>query len=351
MDLKKLDYELPDRLIAQYPATVRDHAKLMFYDRGTKKVHHTHFSMLPRHLNSGDLLVMNESRVIKSRVFFKRKAGGKMEIFFLSEVGDGAHRGGAKRWECLFRPSRKVKLGDPVEITRGLMVRPVEMLGGGRWIVECECEDTIYEKLERVGQLPLPPYIRRGEGDNSFPDDERYQTVYAQVPGSVAAPTAGLHFTEELLAKIKKRGVRVAKVNLNIGYGTFSPIRDEKIEDHRIHSEYFSISPEAAALIGDQKKRGRKILAIGTSVVRTLETAFGEDGIPQILEGFSDLFIFPGYRFKLIDGMITNFHLPRSSLIALVMAFCGIDELKECYRVAVSENYRFFSYGDAMLIL
>lgn len=351
MNIKELDYKLPDRLIAQFPAHKRDHSKLMLYNRGTRKVHHTYFSMLPDYLDCGDLLVFNESRVIKSRVVFARPTGGKMEIFFLSETGDGVYGSGAKRWECLFRPSRKVRPGKSIEIKKGFSVRPVERLEAGRWIVECECEGTIYEKLESTGQIPLPPYIQRKEGANAYPDDERYQTVYAKVPGSVAAPTAGLHFTEKLLEKIENKGVHSAKIHLNIGYGTFSPIRKERIENHRIHSEYYYIPPDSADLIKEQRKRGRKIIAIGTSVVRALETAFGEDGMPCDLQGFSDLFIYPGHRFKMIDGMITNFHLPRSSLIALVMAFCGVDELKECYRKAVSESYRFFSYGDSMLIL
>ncbi|NIO15933.1 MAG: tRNA preQ1(34) S-adenosylmethionine ribosyltransferase-isomerase QueA [Deltaproteobacteria bacterium] len=350
MDVNELDYDLPDRLIAQFPLPGRDESRLMHYERGSRRIRHAYFSMLPEYLNSGDLLVFNESRVMKARVLFERKSGGKMEIFFLSHVDEGKGGSDAKTWECLLRPSRKVNSGDPIEITEGLLVRPIDCLGSGRWIVECECDGTVYERLEQAGRIPLPPYIKRGER-NSFPDEERYQTVYAKVPGSVAAPTAGLHFTEKLIGAIVERGVHVAKVSLNIGYGTFSPIRKERVEDHEMHVEYFSIPPESADLIEKQRKSGAKVIAIGTSTVRALETAFRGDATPGVYAGYSDLFIYPGYRFRMIDGLITNFHLPRSSLIALVMAFCGVRELKRCYREAISENYRFFSYGDAMFVV
>lgn len=351
MNVKELDYDLPDRLVAQFPLPGRDDSRLMLYDRGEKRVQHTYFSMLPEYLDSGDLLVFNESRVMKARVIFEGKGGGKMEIFFLSHTGDGKEGSDTKTWECLLRPSRKVNVGGPIEITEGFLVRPIESLGRGRWVVECECDGTVYGWLERAGQIPLPPYIKRKGDGKSFPDEERYQTVYAKVPGSVAAPTAGLHFTEKLLGDIVDKGVHIAKVSLNIGYGTFSPIRKAQIEDHRMHLEYFSIPPASADLIVKQRKRGARVIAVGTSTVRALETAFRGDASPAVFAGYSDLFIYPGYRFRMVDGMITNFHLPRSSLIALVMAFCGVGELKRCYREAISENYRFFSYGDAMFVL
>ncbi|NIS75664.1 MAG: tRNA preQ1(34) S-adenosylmethionine ribosyltransferase-isomerase QueA [Deltaproteobacteria bacterium] len=351
MIINKLDYELPERLVAQYPVSVRDHAKMMLYKRCSGKIHHAHFYQLPDYLSAGDLLVVNDSRVIKSRVFFQRPTGGKMEIFFLSRSQREFSRGQSNRWECLFRPSRKVRPGDRIEVTEGFVVRPLERLGSGRWIVACECQGDIYEKLENAGEIPLPPYIRRdGDGDG-FPDEDRYQTVFGNVPGSVAAPTAGLHFTDALVEKLRKGGVRIVSVSLDIGYGTFSPIREERVEDHSVHSEWYRVSPGTAEIIREQKRSGGRVIAVGTSVVRTLETAFDEKGLPRDLEGVSSLFIHPGYRFKMIDGMITNFHLPRSSLIALVMAYCGVEELKDCYRVAVANNYRFFSYGDVMLIL
>jgi S-adenosylmethionine:tRNA ribosyltransferase-isomerase len=351
MIIDELDYELPERLVAQYPVPVRDHSKMMFYKRGSGQTRHAYFYQLPDYLAAGDLLVVNDSRVIKSRVFFKRPTGGKMEIFFLSRDHRGFSRGQTNRWECLFRPSRKVRPGDRIEVTEGLVVRPIKRLGSGRWVVECVCQGDIYEKLENAGQIPLPPYIRRNRHGNGFPDEDRYQTVFGNVPGSVAAPTAGLHFTDELVTQLRKGGVRIVSVSLNIGYGTFSPIRKERVKDHRMHAEYYRVEPGIGKIITEQKQAGGRIIAVGTTAVRTLETAFDEKGLPQDLEGVSSLFIHPGYRFKMIDGMITNFHLPRSSLVALVMAYCGVEELKDCYRVAVANNYRFFSYGDAMLIL
>ncbi len=312
---------------------------------------HCLFREIPKFLSEGDLLVFNETKVLKARVKVARTSGESLEVFFLAPSDRHSKDGGGDLWECLLRPSRKVKEGMRISVHPRFSLNVKTRLGRGRWIVECDTGATLTKELERVGKIPLPPYIKRAGGENGYPDEERYQTVYARVPGSVAAPTAGLHFTRGLLDSLALKGVESVFLSLDVGYGTFSPIREEVVESHRMHREYYTIDLESSRKVEEQRRKGGRVIAVGTTAVRALESAFDDQGNLHQAEGYTDLFIYPGYSFKVVTGLITNFHLPRSSLLALVMAFGGVDEVKEYYREAVSKGYRFFSYGDAMMIL
>jgi S-adenosylmethionine:tRNA ribosyltransferase-isomerase len=350
MKLEELDYDLPGDQIAQHPLPERDQSRLLVCKRGQDGVLHSTFRKLTQHLSSGDLLILNDTKVVRARVNLGNRGELLEEIFFLGPSGeDGSRNGGV--WECLVRPSRRVAPGMTVAPVPGLEMSFLDSLGMGRWRVRCSCDRPLPEILEEAGEIPLPPYVRRRPCEGGFPDEERYQTVYAAVPGSVAAPTAGLHFTTDLLHGLEEMGVNISKITLDVGYGTFSPIRENIISSHRMHREHYFVPKETEEMVCRHKREGGRIIAVGTTVVRSLESAFGRNGVPGKLEGYTDLFIYPGYSFNIVDGLITNFHLPRSTLLALVMAFGGKKEIKDYYQIATSGGYRFFSYGDAMMII
>ncbi|MBR5985382.1 MAG: tRNA preQ1(34) S-adenosylmethionine ribosyltransferase-isomerase QueA [Clostridia bacterium] len=332
-------YDLPEELIAQTPIDPRDHSRLLVYDRRDRSVSHRHFYDLPEYLKPGDCLVINDTRVIPARLYGVRSGGGACEILLLKQLG-------VKKWEALVRPGAKLKPGKTVSIGDGrLTAHVLDEAPGGARVIDFECEGTMEAALDELGEMPLPPYIKA-----KLTDKTRYQTVYAKYDGSAAAPTAGLHFTKELLDKIKAQGIDIVPVLLHVGLGTFRPVKAENIEEHEMHSEYFEVSPEAAKRINEVKHRGGRVIAVGTTSVRTLESASPE-GTLLPLSGDTSIFIKPGYEFKCVDALITNFHLPGSTLLMLVSALMGREEALRVYETAVLENYRFFSFGDAMLIL
>ncbi|MBQ3080289.1 MAG: tRNA preQ1(34) S-adenosylmethionine ribosyltransferase-isomerase QueA [Clostridia bacterium] len=333
-------YDLPERLIAQTPAEPRDHSRLLVYDRSTREISHKHFYDIIDYLKSGDVLVINETRVIPARLYGVRAGGGACEFLLLKQLGP-------KKWESLVRPGAKLKVGKTVTFGDGRMKATIagESEGGAR-IVEFECEGTFEEALDALGEMPLPPYIHE-----RLTDKNRYQTVYAREDGSAAAPTAGLHFTPELLEKIRMKGITIAPVLLHVGLGTFRPVKAENVEDHEMHSEYYEVTKESADIINKAKAEGRRIIAVGTTSVRTLESASREKGIVEAKNAWTQIFITPGYSFRAVDALITNFHLPGSTLLMLVSALTGREEALRVYKCAVNEEYRFFSFGDAMLIL
>lgn len=340
--MKKSDfwYYLPPELIAQTPAEKRDASRLMLLDRRTGATADYVFHDLPELLRPGDCLVVNDSRVIPARLLGRRETGGAVELVLLRDLGGG-------NWECLSRPGKKTRPGARLFFGDGdLTAEVVEVLEGGNRRVHFEYKGIFLEVLERLGKMPLPPYIKE-----ELDDAERYQTVYSRVPGSAAAPTAGLHFTEELLERIRQKGIAVTAITLHVGLGTFRPVKVENIEEHKMHAEYCEISQEAADVINETHRKGGRVIAVGTTSCRTLESRAEEDGTVRPYKGFTNCFIYPGYRFKCIDGLITNFHLPESTLIMLVSAFAGRENILRAYAEAVEKRYRFFSFGDAMLII
>jgi S-adenosylmethionine:tRNA ribosyltransferase-isomerase len=339
--MKKSDFsfDLPEELIAQTPMEQRDASRLLCLDKQTGAVEHRHFYDLPDLLREGDCLVLNNSRVLPARLIGIRPTGGAVELVLLRDLG-------GNRWECLSRPGRKTKPGQRILFGEGELQAVVEeTVSGGNRIVRFEYEGIFLEVLERLGRMPLPPYIRE-----ELKDPERYQTVYSKELGSAAAPTAGLHFTKELLETVRNQGVMTEFVTLHVGLGTFRPVKEEKIEDHEMHSEYCIIPPETAEAVNRTRKNGGRIIAVGTTSCRTLESFAKDDGTLEASSGWTNIFIYPGYRFKCIDALITNFHLPESTLIMLVSALAGRENILNAYRIAVSEKYRFFSFGDAMMI-
>ena len=316
--------------------------------RAQGEILHHRFAELPRFLRRGDLLVLNDTKVIRGRLRARRETGGAVEIFLLEPREGG---GTEEVWEALARPSRKLREGMEFRIGEEMRATLLGRTGKGTWEVRLAAEGGVQEALEQAGEVPLPPYIRRTAADPAAAlDRERYQTVYAEIPGSVAAPTAGLHFDREMLEEASRAGVSIAKVTLAVGYGTFSPIRTETVEEFRIHPERYRLGPEAARAVADARERGGRVIAVGTTSVRTLESCGREDGRVDPSEGTTRLFLSPGCRFRVVEAMVTNFHLPRSSLLALVMAFAGEDLVRKAYAQAVEREYRFFSYGDAMWI-
>ena len=339
--MKKSDFyfDLPEELIAQTPLEKRDESRLLCLDKNTGSMEHRHFYDLPDLLQEGDCLVLNNSRVLPARLIGARPTGGAIELVLLRDLGDN-------RWECLSRPGRKTKPGQHILFGNGELEAIVEETApGGNRIVRFLYEGIFLEVLERLGRMPLPPYIRA-----ELENPERYQTVYAKELGSAAAPTAGLHFTEELLETIRAKGVRTEFITLHVGLGTFRPVKEDEIEDHEMHSEFCMIPPETAEAVNTAKKNGGRIIAVGTTSCRTLESFAKDDGTLEPSSGWTDIFIYPGYRFKCIDGLITNFHLPESTLIMLVSALAGREHILNAYRTAVENRYRFFSFGDAMFI-
>ena len=334
-------YDLPEELIAQTPVEPRNASRLMCVDRQSGNITHDHFYNLCKHLKKGDLLVMNDSRVLPARLYGEKEGTGSfIEFLLLEQKGD-------KLWEILVRPGKKAKPGTRFSFGNGrLKAEILETVEGGNRIAKFECEGNFFTALEDIGQMPLPPYITK-----KLEDKERYQTVYSHELGSAAAPTAGLHFTNEMLDDLRARGINTAFVTLHVGLGTFRPVKEDEVLKHKMHSEHYHLPKETAELIKKTKAEGGRVIAVGTTSCRTLESVgtFFEDMDEH--EGYTDIFIYPGYKFKVIDGLITNFHLPESTLIMLVSAFMGYDNTMNAYKTAVEDKYRFFSFGDAMLIL
>lgn len=339
--MKKSDFyfDLPEELIAQTPLQQRDSSRLLLLDKETGALEHRHFYELPEFLQAGDCLVLNDSRVLPARLLGSRSTGGSVELVLLRDLGDG-------RWECLSRPGKKTRQGTELSFGDGELTATVEdVVEGGNRIVQFHYQGIFLEVLERLGKMPLPPYIKE-----ELQDAERYQTVYSRELGSAAAPTAGLHFTKELLERIEAKGVRVCYVTLHVGLGTFRPVKEEEIEDHAMHSEFCIVPEETAEIVNETKRSGGRVIAVGTTSCRTLESFANEDGTLPAGSRWTEIFIYPGYRFKCIDALVTNFHLPESTLIMLVSALAGREHVLNAYETAVKERYRFFSFGDAMFI-
>ena len=339
--MKKSDFDfyLPEELIAQTPLEKRDSSRLLVLDKATGALEHRHFYELPEFLNEGDCLVLNNSRVLPARLIGARETGGAVELVLLRDLGEG-------RWECLSRPGRKTRPGTKLVFGGGELTAEVESVAeGGNRIVRFDYEGIFLEVLERLGKMPLPPYIKE-----ELNDPERYQTVYSRELGSAAAPTAGLHFTQELLDRIAAKGVKVCYVTLHVGLGTFRPVKEDEIEQHEMHSEFCIVPEDTAQIISETKQCGGRVVAVGTTSCRTLESFAKDNGTIEPSSGWTDIFIYPGYKFKCIDALVTNFHLPESTLIMLVSALAGREHVLNAYKVAVEERYRFFSFGDAMFI-
>ncbi len=339
MLLSDFDYFLPEELIAQHPCEPRDHSRLLVLDKETGTINHQHFYDLPEYLHAGDTLVFNDTRVIPARLIgAKPETGGKVEVFLLS-------RKNGEEWEALVKPGKKARPGAIIEFSDELSCEVLSTTDFGGRMVRFRFNGIFEEILDKLGQTPLPPYIKE-----KLADKERYQTVYARERGSAAAPTAGLHFTKELMKKIQDKGIRLAFVTLHVGLGTFRPVSVDDIKDHVMHREFYSISPETASLINQTKEQGGRVIAVGTTAIRTLETA-GATGIVEPQSGWTEIFIYPGYQFQIIDAAVTNFHLPKSTLLMLISALAGQQHVFAAYKEAVAQKYRFFSFGDAMLII
>ena len=341
MKLSDFNYNLPEELIAQDPLEKRDNSRLMVLHRETGELEHKHFYDVIDYLNPGDCLVVNNTKVIPARLMgVKEETGASIEVLLLKRKEE-------KVWETLVKPGKKARVGARIGFGDGLLVGEViDVVEEGNRLIRFEYDGIFEEILDRLGQMPLPPYIT-----HQLQDKNRYQTVYAKYDGSAAAPTAGLHFTEELLQKIQDKGVRIAKVTLHVGLGTFRPVKEENVLDHHMHSEFYIVDEEAAKIINETKANGGRVISVGTTSTRTLETVAEPDGHIPVKSGWTDIFIYPGYRFKAVDCLITNFHLPESTLIMLVSALADRETILHAYETAVEEKYRFFSFGDAMLIL
>ncbi len=356
MRLAEFDYELPEGLIAQYPEQQRDKSRLLVLDRQNRKVEHRFFSDVPYFMEEGDILVLNDTRVIPARLFGKKETGGKVEVLLVKQVhpqkpeGDG----GYKVWECLVRSSKRPKVGSRIHFNEYLEGEVTEKVANGKYVVRFHPGGNFEDLLDEVGRIPLPPYIRRDKESRDFQmDAERYQTVFAKNKGAIAAPTAGFHFTEELISRIREKGVKIACITIHIGLGTFMPIRVEDVEDHELEAEYFEIKSEAVTLINEGRSSGKKIIAVGTSTTRALEFVAREeeDHALKEMSGHTNLYIYPGYQFKIVDALLTNFHMPRSTPLLLVSAFAGKALIKDIYQTTVEAGYRFLSYGDGMMIV
>ena len=342
-NMKKSDfyYDLPDELIAQHPVEPRNASRLLKVDRKTGEISHNHFYNLCDYLKKGDLLILNDSRVLPARIYGEKAENGSFIEFLLVE------QRGNMEWEILCRPGKKAKIGTEFIFGNGKLRAVItDILEDGNRIAKFECEDNFFATLDEIGQMPLPPYITE-----KLADKERYQTVYSDPIGSAAAPTAGLHFTEELLDKIRAKGIKTAFVTLHVGLGTFRPVKVEDFENHIMHTEHYMLPEETAKLINETKASGHRVIAVGTTSCRTLESVASKFGEIKADDDDTSIFIYPGYKFKVLDGLITNFHLPESTLIMLVSAFAGYENVMNAYKTAVEERYRFFSFGDAMCIL
>lgn len=340
MNLHDFYYDLPKELIAQDPLTDRASSRLLLMDKTTGEITHDVFRNITQYLRKGDCLVLNDTKVIPARLFgIRSDTGAVVEILLLTRKSD-------TDWECLVRPGKKARTGCRLSFGEGeLFGSIIDVLSDGNRIIRFEFDGIFEEILDRLGQMPLPPYIT-----HKLEDKTRYQTVYAEHDGSAAAPTAGLHFTKELLKEIEEQGVSIAKVTLHVGLGTFRPVKEENILDHKMHSEYYTVTEETAELINHTRAGGGRIICVGTTSTRTLESVAAEDGTMRAASGWTDIFIYPGYRFKVTDALITNFHLPESTLVMLVSAFSTRENILHAYQVAIEEKYRFFSFGDAMFL-
>ncbi|SDC64030.1 MULTISPECIES: tRNA preQ1(34) S-adenosylmethionine ribosyltransferase-isomerase QueA [unclassified Candidatus Frackibacter] len=341
MKVADFDYHLPEELIAQEPMNPRDESRLMIVDRNSDEIEERVFKEIIDFFESGDTIVLNNTKVIPARLYgFKEETGGKVEFLLLTEVG-------LDTWEVLVRPGKKVKIGTRVVFgDRDLIAEVKERTEFGGRVVKFEYDGVFAEILDKLGEMPLPPYITK-----ELEEREQYQTVFAKKRGAAAAPTAGLHFTEEVLSKLEEKGVNIVYITLHVGLGTFRPVRAEKVEEHDMHAEYYEVSQETAEIINKTKEEGKRVFAVGTTVTRTLETVGNEGGYVKADKGWTDIFIYPGYEYRVVDALLTNFHLPKSTLIMLVSAFCGQDLVMEAYQKAVEDEYRFYSFGDAMLII
>lgn len=340
MDVKDFYYDLPQELIAQDPLEDRSSSRLLVLNKETGEMEHTDFKHIINYLKPEDCLVLNNTKVIPARLFGEKEGTqAKIEILLLKRKENDI-------WETLVKPGKKVKPGTKIIFGQGLLVGEVlEVVEDGNRLIQFSYEGIFEEILDKLGQMPLPPYIT-----HQLKDKNRYQTVYAKHDGSAAAPTAGLHFTPELLAQIKEKGIRIAEVTLHVGLGTFRPVKVENVQEHHMHSEFYMVTQEAADIINETKKKGGRVICVGTTSCRTIESAAAEDGTLRDCSGWTDIFIYPGYQFKVLDALITNFHLPESTLVMLVSALAGRDHIIEAYKTAVEEKYRFFSFGDAMFI-
>lgn len=339
MDVNEFNFELPERLIAQTPLLDRTASRLLALNKMTGEITHTHFKSIIDYLNEGDTLVLNDTKVMPARLFgVKSDTGAKIEMLMLTEHDNG--------WEVLIKPAKRVQIGTEVSFGDGKIIATcVDMLEQGGRIMQLKYDGILQERLDELGLMPLPPYIKE-----TLDDQDRYQTVYAKAVGSAAAPTAGLHFTKELLAAIEEKGVNITYITLHVGLGTFRPVSVDSIEDHDMHSEYYEMTAETAQLLNRTKASGKRIISVGTTSTRTLETIADENGHFEAQSGWTDIFIYPGYKFKAIDAMITNFHLPKSTLVMLVSSIATKEIILNAYHEAVKEEYRFFSFGDAMFI-
>ena len=333
-------YDLPKELIAQTPVEPRDSSRLLVLGRKNGEIEHRHFYDIIDFLNEGDLLVVNDSRVLPARIFgIKDETGARVEFLLLKQVS-------GNKWETLCKPGKKARVGAKFTFGEGILrATVVDVKDDGNRIVDFDCDENFFATLDKIGQMPLPPYITE-----ELKDKDRYQTVYSHELGSAAAPTAGLHFTNELMDRIRKKGVKIANVTLHVGLGTFRPVKVDDVTNHKMHSEHYEVPEETARLIKQTRENGGRVIAVGTTSCRTLESVATQYGEVIACDGFTDIFIYPGYKFKVLDGLITNFHLPESTLIMLVSAFAGFDNVMNAYKVAVEEKYRFFSFGDAMFI-
>ena len=339
MKTDDFDYYLPEELIAQHPAEKRDHARLLVLDKETGEKEDKFFYDIIDYLNPGDVLVMNDTRVIPARLFGHREDKEEsIEVFLLHNIE-------GKTWECLVRPGKKMKIGTKIIFSEELSAEVRDIKEDGNRIIEFFYDGIFNEILDKLGNMPLPPYIKE-----ELDEPEEYQTVYSKNPGSVAAPTAGLHFTKELLKQIEKKGIKLAYLTLNVGLGTFRPVSVDDVNDHKMHSEFYSISQETADIINEAHANGKRVIATGTTTIRTLETVYKNKGKITKDSGWTDIFIYPGFEYKVVDALITNFHLPKSTLVMLVAAFTSQDMILDTYNYAVKEKYRFFSFGDAMFI-
>ena len=340
MKVSEFNYELPEELIAQTPIEKRDESKLMVLNKKQQTIEHKTFKNIIDYLKPGDVLVRNNTKVIPARLYGKKETGANIEFLLLNNIENDI-------WECIVRPGNKLHVGTKVIFGEGLLKADIlEIMPGGTRKVEFHYQGIFNEILDQIGLMPLPPYIHE-----ELKQKERYQTVYAKYNGSAAAPTAGLHFTEELLQKLQEKGVEIANVTLHVGIGTFRPVKEETVEAHEMHSEHYYIKQEDADKINQAKKQGKRVIAVGTTSCRVLETVADENGFIQEAEGDTQIFIYPSYQFKILDGLITNFHLPQSTLLMLVSALAGKDYIMKAYQQAVKEQYRFFSFGDAMFIV
>ena len=341
MNIEEFDYDLPESLIAQTPLKHRDQSRLLVMGRESGKTTHQHFADVIDYFKEGDTLVLNDTRVMPARLFgIKEETGAKVEMLMLTHLEDND-------WEVLLKPAKRIKVGQRLSFGDGKIVAEcIEELDQGGRIMRLHYEGILQERLDELGEMPLPPYIKE-----RLDDPDRYQTVYAKESGSAAAPTAGLHFTDELLEAIRAKGIRIVFITLHVGLGTFRPVSVENIDDHEMHSEYYQISEDTAQLLNETRREGGRIISVGTTTTRTLETVRSQHDQFVATSGWTDIFIYPGYEFKAIDGLITNFHLPKSTLVMLVSAFSTRENVLNAYREAVERQYRFFSFGDAMLII